>query len=323
MSENSRPERATQDRVAKRFTNKTHPRYLGYQHLGDWKDETNNRNIEPEYLLKNLKKRGYSDAQISAALHKLEAAADTTGVSLYQANMRTYQFLRYGVQVQTTVEEVHDTVHLIDWDNPDQNDFALAEEVTLKGGYERRPDIVIYVNGIALGVMELKRHSVGIADAIEQLRTNQEEIFNKQFFSTVQVLFAGNDSEGLKFGTTGTPTKFFTEWKVQPPAKETDGQSNLVNETLGNYQSPVQPSSCVDAVPREEGYLLDEPLAEMCDKTRFLDLIRNFIIFDAGQKKVPRVHQYHGVKAAQERIKKKQGGVIWTLRVVARVSSWF
>lgn len=76
----------------------------------------------------------------------------------------------------------HETVHLIDWGNPGKNDFALAEEVTLKGGFERRPDIVLYINGIAIAVIELKRSSVELADGVRQLITNQEEIFNKGFF---------------------------------------------------------------------------------------------------------------------------------------------
>jgi type I restriction enzyme R subunit len=64
-------------------------------------------------------------------------------------------------------------------------------------------------------------------------------------------------------------------------------------------------------MPLGAGALLDRPLAQICTKTRLLDLIRNFIIFDGGQKKVPRPHQYEGVKAAQERIAKREGGVIW------------
>ena len=209
------------------------------------------------------------------------AAADATGITLYQANLRTYQLLRYGVSVQIAVGKPNEQVHLVDWAHPENNDFALAEEVTLRGGYERRPDLVLYLNGIAIGVIELKRSSVEIADGVRQLITNQEEIFNKGFFPTVQLVFAGSDSQGLRYGTVTTREEFFVEWKS------------------------------ADAAPLTAGALLDRPLAEMCEKSRLLDLIRNFIIFDNGIKKVPRPHQFAGVKAAQERIRIREGGVIW------------
>lgn len=163
--------------------------------------------------------------QISQALQKLMAAADATGVTLYQANLRTYQLLRYGVPVQVAAGVPHETVHLIDWSAPAKNHFALAEEVTLKGGHERRPDIVLYVNGIALVVIELKRSSVEVANGIRQLITNQEEIFNQGFFSTVQLVLAGSDSQGLRYGTAGTPEKFFVEWKRHHHKAEADADA--------------------------------------------------------------------------------------------------
>ena len=143
---------------------------------------------------------------------------------------------------------------------------------------------MLYLNGIAIGVIELKRSSVEIADGVRQLITNQEEIFNKRFFTTVQLVFAGNDSQGLRYGTVTTREEFFVEWKAAP---------------------------LPDGAPVPPGALLDRPLAEMCEKSRLLDLIRNFIIFDNGIKKVPRPHQFAGVKAAQERIRQREGGVIW------------
>ena len=281
MSTPLRPERVTQNRVVERITRPVAQGGLGYAYLGEWSNRAGNRCVELDLLRASLQKRGYSVAHISQALTKLQAATDVTGITLYQANLRTYQLLRYGVPVQVAAGAAHETVHLIDWANPQTNDFGLAQEVTLKGGHERRPDVVLYINGIAVVVLELKRGSVEVADGIRQLNTNQEPIFNQGFFSTVQLTLAGNDSQGLRYGTAGTPEKFYVEWR-----------HHHAGEVV-------------------EGSLLDESLAQMCEQGRLLDLMRNFVVFDAGQKKVPRLHQFEGVKAAQERIKKREGGVIW------------
>lgn len=277
-----RPERKTQNRVVELFTTPVAEGGLGYGFLGDWSKREGNRCIEPQFLGANLRRRGYSEQHVAAALLKLQMAAEVGNDTLYQANMRVYSLLRYPVKVQLSPGQPHEDVHLIDWANPERNDFALAEEVTLKGGHERRPDLVIYVNGIAIAVIELKRSSVELGDGIRQLISNQEKIFNRDFFATSQLLLAGSDSQGLRYGTTGTPEQFYVQWK---------------DETGSSERTP--------------GTLLDRPLAQICEKARLLDLIYNFIIFDGGLKKVPRQHQYAGIKAAQTRIAEREGGVIW------------
>jgi type I restriction enzyme, R subunit len=104
-------------------------------------------------------------------------------------------------------------IKLIDWQDPEANDFVIVEEVTLRGTLERRPDLVLYLNGIAIGVIELKGSHVSVGDGIRQLRSNQQKEFNEWFFATVQIVIAGNDSEGMRYGTIMTEEKQFLTWK--------------------------------------------------------------------------------------------------------------
>ncbi len=274
MNNVSKPERVTQNRVIELFTQK-----LGYSYLGDWSDREGNHCIEEGLLTAHLSGQGYSPAHISAAIYKLRSEAMVHGRTLYAANQSVYQLLRYGLSVKVAAGEASETVHLVNWDKPAENDFAIAEEVTLKGGHERRPDIVLYVNGIAVGVLELKNSRVGLGEGIRQCLSNQKPEFNDWFFSTVQLVLAGNDSEGLRYGTIETQEKYFLTWKED----ETDNS----------------------------GYKLDKYLTKLCSKDRLLELMHDFVLFDGGVKKLPRVHQYFGIKAAQAHVQQKRGGIIW------------
>jgi type I restriction enzyme R subunit len=265
-------ERESQNRVVQLFLNR-----LGYEYGGNREDQDNS-NVDEGLLRRNLLSRGYDEELISRALHEVRiATALGAGQSLYDANRRTYELLRYGVKVKRTQSDPTETVHLIDWLNPQFNHFLVAEEVTVKGEHTKRPDVVLYVNGIALAVIELKRSKVDVSEGIRQNIGNQKQTFVRQFFTTVQLLFAGNDVQGLRYGVIETPEKYWLTWK------EPSGEANP----------------------------LDASLIQMCSKARLLELIHDFIVFDAGTKKAARHNQYFGVQAAKERVLNREGGIIW------------
>ncbi len=267
-------ERSTQNRIVQLFQEE-----LGYTYLGDWQERENNSNIEEALLKAYLGRKGYNSAQITKAIYQLKTSANNFSDSLYTTNKKVYARLRYGADIKTEVGKNTEKVHFIDWKNFAANDFAIAEEVTIKGNQTKRPDIVIYVNGIALGVLELKRSTVPIGAATRQSNTNQQDGFIQKFFATVQYIFSANDTEGLVYGTIGTPQKWYLKWK-----EDLQDNSRLLS---------------------------DKYLLKMCHKDRFLEIIHDFIVFDGGIKKLPRVHQYFGVKAAQKHIHRYEGGIIW------------
>jgi type I restriction enzyme, R subunit len=253
---------------------------LGYRYLGDWKDRVNNSNIEAEILTAFLRnKQRYSDALITKALHELKKASGDQGKSLYDINKEVYGLLRYGVKVKAETGENTQTVELINWKNPLENDFAIAEEVTVKGENTKRPDIVLYINGIALGILEFKRSTVSVSEGIRQNLDNQKSLFIRPFFTTMQFIMAGSDTEGMRYGTIETPEKYYLTWKE-------DSHSHIQNP-------------------------LDRQLLQLCQKQRFLELIHDFIVFDLGIKKICRPHQYFAVKAARDYLMQRNGGIIW------------
>lgn len=269
-------ERATQNRLVNLFQST-----LGYDYLGNWEERAGNRNVEGESTRAFLKRRGVDEELAHRALAQFEKAASDTSKSLYDRNRTVYQLLRYGVKVKPDFGENTQTVWLIDWANAEKNDFAIAEEVTVEArdtkSHQKRPDIVVFVNGIALAVIELKRSTVSVAEGIRQNLDNQKKVFIEHFFSTMQLLIAGNDTEGLRYGTIETPEKYYLKWKEESPAAS----------------------------------LLDRAVLQLFEKKRFLELIHDFIVFDAGTKKLCRHNQYFGVRAAQDYIRRREGGIIW------------
>ncbi|MCT8187287.1 HsdR family type I site-specific deoxyribonuclease [Pseudomonas sp. p99-361] len=269
-------ERKTQGRVVALFQHT-----LGYEYLGDWADRAGNANIEQELLRAWLTKQGVDASLITRALFELTKVAADASKSLYDRNKAVYELLRYGVRVKPEVGENTQTVWLIDWKNAENNHFALAEEVTVKGAdakaSTKRPDIVLYINGIALAVLELKRSRTAVNQGIRQSLDNQKPEFIQPFFSTMQLVMAGNDTQGMRYGTIQTGEKYFLTWKEDSPVEN----------------------------------LLDRHLQQVCSKRRLLELVHDYVAYDSGVKKLCRQNQYFGVRAAQDYLRRREGGIIW------------
>ncbi|WRA45859.1 HsdR family type I site-specific deoxyribonuclease [Helicobacter pylori] len=246
---------------------------MGYAYLGDL-TKSDNENINKKslkaWLVKNQK---INDKRWQRIEHEIHKALEN---DLYEANQKFYELLIYGVKTKISQNEPTQTSWLIDWKDVSKNEFSVAEEVSVKGSNTKRPDMVLYVNGIALGVLELKNSSVSVESAIRQNLDNQKKEFIRDFFKTIQLVMAGNESQGLRYGVIETKEKYYLSWK------EWGVQKNLF-ETIECFLK----------------------------KERFLEFIHDFLIFDKGQKKCARFHQYFAVKKTQEFIHKKEGGIIW------------
>lgn len=285
-----KPERDTQNRAIDLLLSVL-PKY---RYIGNL-EEVENSNIREEELRRFLTaQQGCTAQQAGEAIRSLkQAAACSTYANLFDKSLATYKLLRNGEMVSQGYGMTNKLVQYIDWKNPLNNDFAIAEEVTVRRVTEdlkhRRPDIVVYVNGIALVVLELKKISVSVADAIRQNRRNQEDGEILHFFTTTQLLLAGNESEGLKYGVIKTPEEFWLKWK----------------EPTGE---PCEPSQFSQAdYPNE----MMRSLLQMLEPHRLLEFVHDCIIFDGGIKKAARPNQYFALAAAKRRFAQKDSGIIW------------
>ena len=287
------PERKTQAKVIKFFKDELHFDYLGNL------CEVANKNIRDDDLFAFLvRKQHYSETVARKAIADLQHAAGDLQQGLYSANKTVYNLLKYSHPVSDADGE-NISVYYIDFKNPANNHFAIAEEVTVSSSFgSKRPDLVVYINGIAVAVIELKKSSVSVADGIRQNLTNQKQEFIESFFTTIQYCLAANESEGVRYGTIATPEKKYLTWKQEAfreRLQELDDNDLIIDDK----------SSSFDGV-------LFESLYSLFNKVRFLDLIHNFIIFDNGVKKVCRYNQYYAIHRTYNRITtQKKGGIVW------------
>ena len=282
---------------------------LGYKYISEEENKNLRNNILTDVIFKDIlakklneinsyeykgEKYKFSASTIGQAIKDLNEDLVT---GLISTNEKIYDLLTLGKSYQENMVDGTKRsfdIKYIDFEHPENNDFYVTEEFSvlrMNGKDYARPDIVLFVNGIPLAVIECKDVSVPIIQAISQNIRNQKPDYIPQLFKFIQIVMAANKNE-TKYATCGTPDKFWSTWNEQYVEK----QNELLNKTVIGRQVTKQ----------------DRDIISLFEKERFLELIKDFIIFEAGTKKICRYQQYFAVKAMLERIKyDKKGGVVW------------
>ena len=236
----------------------------------------------------------------------LKAVDELAGVSLNEglmvANERITNLLLLGTSLEENLEggtKRSFSFKFIDFENLQNNDFYVTEEFEVSrvsqsdAQKHRRPDLVLFINGIPIVVIELKKSSVSFENGIKQLEKEQGKDEIAHLFKYIQLTIAANGS-GARYGTTGTPFKFYSVWKEQ------DG----VNENLKS------------AIKDRKISTLDTTLFALLSKDRLLRLVRHYILFDQKMKKVCRYQQFFAIEETLKRVSMvkdgaRAGGLIW------------
>lgn len=285
--------------------------------------------------LNEVRQRGrrhaVTESAAREAVDRIKGLCANLSEGLLTANSRVTDMLRLGTSVDMTIEGETKGRQLkfIDWETPANNRFHMTAEFAVRRERRedtRRPDIVLFVNGLPLVVIEVKRSAIGVAEGISQMIRNQNpdgEI--PRLFVPAQLLIAANDSEP-RYATTGTPAPFWSHWREEGLSE--GEMHSLVNKGLDPEEAARIWTDFSPHRQAHEGLMdggaggrfpneLDRTLIGLASPERLLKLVRGFILFDNGIKKVARYQQYFGVEKTLERVRRidrdgrRAGGVIW------------
>ena len=273
--------------------------------------------------LRKINGDNISDKSIRDAIFEAESGIDMGG-GVFRASEEVFSLMLAGRSVSELVDGrcVSPQMKFVDFAEPTNNMFHVCAEFELSEGHERRPDIVLFVNGFPFAVIENKKESVKVDDAVAQMVRNQGRNETPKFFLFPQILVATNVRK-LKYATMLTPARFYAHWKEKDADREAyDAEvSAVVNKTV---DQGVVGQIANDLIRQDYSQAANRAITEqdrgiysLLRPDRLLDLTRNFILYDNNVKKIARYPQYFAVKKALQRLKtfdehgKRQGGLIW------------
>jgi len=275
--------------------------------------------------LREINGSNISDKSIRDAV--FEAEQIDMGGGVFRASEDVYSLMLAGRAVSELVNgrRVSPQMKFVDFKVPQNNHFHVCAEFELSEGQDRRPDVVLFVNGFPFAVIENKKESVKVDEGIVQMVRNQGRNETPKFFLFPQILVATNVRE-LKFGTMLTPARFYAHWKEKDADQKLyDAQvSEVINKPV-NLKIIKQIASDLirtDYVQTKDRAVTnqDRGIYSLLRPERLLDLTRNFILYDGGIKKIARYPQYFAIKKALDRLKtfdeygRRRGGLIWDIR---------
>lgn len=279
-------------------------------------------------------KHAFSEGNIHAAVQALKDIPIQEG---YISGCEyVYNLLTLGKAFEQSIEgdKKSFTLRYIDWERPWNNIFHVTEEYAVMRSASKehyRPDIVLFVNGIPLAIIECKRPDLKepLHQAISQQLRNQQEDGIRHLYVYSQLSLSIATNQAL-YATNSTPEKFWAHWEEKFESSKEEQQyrrklNGLKNTPLGDADKQKLYGErfgyvrrYFDALEQEEVQLTEQDhyLYGLCRPERLLDITFNFVVFDAGEKKIARYQQYFAIKKSLNRIKhieggKRKGGVIW------------
>ena len=268
----------------------------------------------------------FSEENFQSAIQRLK---NVKYDGLLKTNEAVYDLLTLGVALEQSVEGdlKSFTLNYVDWRNPANNVYHVAAEFAVertRSVENCRPDIVLFVNGIPFVVIECKSPNVDVAQGISQTIRNQRDEYIPRLFTYAQMVLSVNKNEA-RFGTTGTPAKFWSKWKEDVPDASLlplldrplpeSVKASLFDLALG--QLGVREKAPPPYVAQRSVTEQDRALYALCRPERLLEMAWAFTVFDGGVRKIARYQQVFAIREVLARVRntdtsgKRRGGIIW------------